>query len=71
MITSVAKLRDAPYLKSSQVMGLPSSHLTSSLTVKDQVLPPSSVWPVSVARSATGVTPSTGSLDAGRATRLR
>ncbi len=71
MITSVAKLRDAPYLKSSHVMSLPSSHFTPSLTVKLQDLPPSVVVPVSVARSAIGVVPSTGSLDAGSATRLR
>ena len=54
-MTSVANMREAPYLKSSHVIGWPSSHLTPSLTVNDQTLPPSDEVPVSVARSATGV----------------
>ena len=38
-----------------EVIGLPSSNLMPSLSVYVQVLPPSDVWPVSVARSPTTV----------------
>ena len=54
-MTSVANVRETPYLKSSQVTALPSSHLTPSLSVNFQVLAPSSTVPVSVARSGIGV----------------
>ena len=50
---SVAKVREIPYLKSSHVTSLPSSHFMPSLRVNSQVLPPSGVVPVSVAASAT------------------
>ena len=54
-MTSVANEREAPYLKSSHVIGLPSCHFTPSLTVNCQTLPPSDEVPVSVARSGTAV----------------
>ena len=70
-MTSVANTRDAPYLKSSHVIGWPSSHLTPSLIVYDQVLPPSESVPTSVARSGTGVLATSASVEIGNATRLR
>ena len=50
-MTSVAKVREMPYLTSAQVTGLPSCHLASSRIVNFHVLPPSDMVPVSVARS--------------------
>ena len=70
-MTSVANTREAPYLKSSHVMALPSSHLTPSLTVNFQVLEPLLAVPASVARSAVGVDASLGSVAMGNDTRLR
>ena len=71
MITSVANTREAPYLKSAQVMSLPSCHFTPSLIVNFQVFAPLLAVPVSVARSATGVLASLGSVEIGNDTRLR
>ena len=52
-ITSVAKVREMPYLTSSQVTFWPSCHFAVSTRVNFHVLPPSDIWPVSVARSGT------------------
>ena len=51
MIRSVAKVRETPYLTSSQVIGEPSSHFGPSLRVKDHEVASSLGVPVSVARS--------------------
>ena len=70
-MTSVANTREAPYLKSSHVTGLPSSHFTPSLSVNFQTLPPCDEVPVSVARSGTGVFDTFGSVEIGKATSER
>ncbi len=53
VMTSVANVRETPYLMSSQVMGVPSSNVTPSLRVNVQVFAPSDDVPVSLARSGT------------------
>ena len=65
MITSVAKVRDTPYLKSSQVIGWPSCQIGPSLSVNDHSVASSLAWPVSVARSGIGVEPSVVSVAPG------
>jgi hypothetical protein len=52
-MTSVAKVREMPYLTSSHVTLWPSCHVAVSTRVNVHVLPPSDIWPVSVARSGT------------------
>ena len=54
-MTSVAKVREMPYLTSSQVTFWPSCHFAVSTSVNFHVLPPSDIWPVSVARSGTSL----------------
>ena len=72
MITSVAKVRETPYLKSSQVIGWPSCQTGPSLRVNDHWVASSLDWPVSVARSGIGVEPLAGSVSpGGKVTRLR
>src|SRR6476659_7374918 len=70
-MTSVANERDMPYLKSSQVIALPSCHFTPSLIVNFHSEESALGVPVSVARSATGVLASSGLVDVGNVTRLR
>ena len=70
-MTSVANVREMPYLKSSQVTGLPSSHVTPSRIVNSQVFASSDMVPVSVAMSGIPVTASAGSSVIGNVTRPR
>ena len=62
-MTSVANVRETPYLTSSQVIGSPVWKVTPSRRVKAQVLPPSVAVPRSVARSGVSEVPSTGSAE--------
>jgi hypothetical protein len=54
-MTSVAKVRDTPYLTSSHVTGEPSCHFMPLRSVNFQSLPPFIGVPVSVAMSGTSV----------------
>ncbi len=71
MMMSLANTREVPYWTSSQVIGLPSSHVTPSFSVNSHTEESSLGVPVSVARSATGVLATSGSSDIGNATRPR
>ena len=61
-MTSVANVRDTPYLTSSHVTSEPSSHLTPSRMVNDHSVASSFAVPVSVARSPTTWLASSGSV---------
>ena len=52
-MTLVANVRETPYFTSAQVIGVPSSKVTPSLSVNVHVFAPSEGLPVSVARSGT------------------
>ncbi len=71
-MTSVAKLRETPYVKSSQVTGSPSCQTGPSFTVNCHSVASAFEVPVSVARSGIGVVPLAGSVSpAGNMTRPR
>ena len=57
VITSVANVRETPYLISSQVIADPSSNVTPSRSVNSHVLLSFDARPVSVAKSATTADP--------------
>ena len=61
VMTEVAKVRETPYLTSSQVIGEPSWNETPSRSVKLQSLPPFAGVPRSVARSGVRPVPLVGS----------
>jgi hypothetical protein len=54
-ITSVANVREMPYLTSSHLTGWPSCHLAVSTEVNFHGLATVGSWPVSVARSGTSL----------------
>src|SRR4051794_14130229 len=61
VITSVANVRDTPYLMSSHLSAEPSCQLNPSLSVNDHDEASAFGVPVSVAMSGTSVVPSAGS----------